>query len=113
MTGYQQVSTSVDARSAAVELSRSAVQARLAACGQVVGPITSTYWWDGEVQAAEEWLVLFKTTEDRAEALIEHLRAAHPYDVPEVICTSITGGNPAYLTWIQQETHRQQPRSAP
>lgn len=107
MAGYQQVSTTVDTRSAAVELTGSAVRARLAACGQVVGPITSSYWWDGEVQSAEEWLVLFKTTEDRAKALVEHLRSTHPYDVPEVICTPITAGNPAYLTWIDQETRHQ------
>lgn len=105
MAGYQQVSTTIDSHPAAVELARSAVRARVAACGQVVGPITSTYWWDGEVQEAQEWLVLFKTTEDRSEALIQHLRSAHPYDVAEVICTPITAGNPDYLGWVQRETH--------
>jgi periplasmic divalent cation tolerance protein len=49
-------------------------------------------------------LVLFKTTADRSDNLVEHLRSRHSYDVPEIIVTPITGGNPAYLSWIREET---------
>lgn len=101
---YHQVSTTTETRPAAVELARSAVAARVAACGQVVGPITSAYWWDGGVQEAEEWLVLFKTAADRSDALAEHIQANHAYDVPEVITTQLVGGNPAYLAWLHRET---------
>jgi periplasmic divalent cation tolerance protein len=104
VTQYCQVSTTIDAPEAAAELARSAVEARTAACGQVVGPINSVYWWEGKVDSAQEWLVLFKTTAERTEALVEYIRAHHPYDVPEVISTPITGGNPAYLDWIGEET---------
>jgi periplasmic divalent cation tolerance protein len=99
-----QVSTTTDSKEAAAELARSAVEARVAACGQVVGPIESVYWWDGKVDTAAEWLVLFKTTADRSDNLVEHLRSRHSYDVPEIIVTPITGGNPAYLSWIREET---------
>jgi periplasmic divalent cation tolerance protein len=104
VTEYCQVSTTIDSPEAAAELARSAVEARTAACGQVVGPINSVYWWEGKVDSAQEWLVLFKTTAERADALVEHIRALHPYDVPEIISTPITGGNPAYLDWIAEET---------
>jgi len=48
--------------------------------------------------------VVFKTTSDRAEALIAHVRAEHTYDTPEIIVTPVTGGNPAYLAWLDEET---------
>lgn len=99
-----QVSTTTDSAEAAAALARSAVEARLAACGQVVGPITSVYWWQGGVEETAEWLVLFKTTAARADALVEHLRGRHAYDVPEVIVTPITAGHPAYLDWVSAET---------
>jgi periplasmic divalent cation tolerance protein len=101
---YYQVSTTTDSADAAGSLARSAVGARVAACGQVVGPIKSTYWWEGKVEDAQEWLVLFKTTATQADALVNHIRAHHTYDVPEIITTPITGGNPAYLTWVGAET---------
>lgn len=105
---YYQVSTTTDTREAALSLAESAVQARLAACAQVLGPITSTYWWEGKVERAEEYLVLLKTTAERADALRDHLIAQHSYDVPEVIHTPITAGNPDYLSWVGQETSTQE-----
>src|SRR5437773_10580059 len=64
---YCQVVTTTDSRDAAEALSKSAVEARVAACGQVSGPITSTYWWEGKVETAEEWRITFKTPLDRYE----------------------------------------------
>lgn len=99
-----QVSTTVDSKDEATALARSAVEARVAACGQIIGPINSVYWWEGKIDTAAEWLVLFKTTEERSTALVDHLRTQHSYDVPEVIVTPIVGGNPAYLSWVDDET---------
>ena len=62
---YCQVITTTDSREAADTLGRFAVEARVAACAQVVGPITSTYWWEGKIETAEEWQVIFKTTTQR------------------------------------------------
>lgn len=99
-----QVITTVDSRSKADELARLAVERRLAACAQVTGPIDSTYWWNGAVDTASEWQVLYKTTAARTEALIAMVRSEHPYETPEVIATPIVGGNPAYLDWVRAET---------
>lgn len=105
---FVQVSTTTGSRDAAVGLVHSAVEARLAACGQIIGPITSVYWWQAGIDEAQEWLVVFKTAADRASGLVEHLRFRHPYDVPEIICVPVTGGNPAYLEWVWNETHQRQ-----
>ena len=99
-----QVHTTTDSRAAADALARSAVEARIAACAQVTGPIRSIYRWEGEVRSAEEWQVVFKTTGDRYAALQEHVRAQHAYDVPELLCTPVVTGNPAYLDWVTAET---------
>ncbi len=98
------VLTTTDSRSAAEALARSAVEARLAACAQIEGPVTSVYRWDGETQTDEEWRVLYKTTAARYDALETHIRAAHTYDTPEIIATAITGGSAAYLRWLEEET---------
>lgn len=85
-------------------LAAGAIEAKLGACAQIVGPITSVFRWDGAVQTEQEWRVEIKTAADRVPALTEHLRAAHSYDVPEIIATPIDGGSAAYLSWLVDET---------
>jgi periplasmic divalent cation tolerance protein len=102
--GYLQVTTTTDSESEARKLAEVAVRGRLAACGQVLSPITSVYWWQGEVENAQEWMVVLKTTAGRVEQLIERLRAEHSYDTPEIVAVPIVSGNPAYLDWIAAET---------
>jgi periplasmic divalent cation tolerance protein len=87
-----------------MELVRTAVEARLAACGQVAGPVASTYWWNDEVERSEEWFVFFKTTAGRYEQLAAFLLERHSYDEPEIIAVPIVGGSAAYLSWLRDET---------
>ncbi|MFF2548765.1 divalent-cation tolerance protein CutA [Kitasatospora sp. NPDC058063] len=96
--------TTVDNEAAATALSRSAVAGRLAATGQVTGPVTTTYRHHGEVCEGTEWQVTFRTTEDRAAELEEHVVAQHPYDNPEMISLPILSGPLAYLDWITRAT---------
>ncbi len=103
-TGCCQVTTATDSREAADALARSAVEARLAACAQVVGPVNSTYRWQGAIAGGQEWLVLFKSTVETYAELAAHLLARHSYDLPEIVCTPIVDGNPAYLAWVRAET---------
>ncbi|WP_020666749.1 divalent-cation tolerance protein CutA [Amycolatopsis nigrescens] len=98
------VSSTVDSERGALELASSAVEAGLGACAQVVGPITSVYRWQGEVQTDQEWRVEIKTTAGRAPELVEHLKAKHGYDLPEIIATPIEGGSAEYLRWLADET---------
>jgi len=100
MTGSLQVSCTVDTREAADALAHGLVDGRVAACVQVLGPIASTYRWQGAVETAEEWLLLIKTTADAFPRLRQELVERHPYDVPEVLAMPVVEGNPAYLDWI-------------
>ncbi|NUT33912.1 MAG: divalent-cation tolerance protein CutA [Hamadaea sp.] len=95
------VVTTTDSADAAHELARSAVTAKLAACAQVFGPMTSVYWWNGAVDEAREWRVEFKTTAQRAVDLRDHLRGVHSYDVPEIVSLPITDGAESYLSWVR------------
>ncbi len=101
---YLQVQTTTDSRAEAMELSRAVVEARLAACAQVCGPITSTYWWDNTVQREEEWVILFKLPAGRYQELAAFLAERHSYDEPEIIALPIVSGSATYLDWVREET---------
>ena len=106
-TQFFQVQTTTDSRAEAVELAQAAVEARLAACAQVAGPIASTYWWEEGIERAEEWLIMLKLPADRYDELAEFLTERHSYDEPEIIATAIIAGSPGYLDWLQDETRPQ------
>jgi periplasmic divalent cation tolerance protein len=103
---YLQVQTTTDSRAEAMELARAAVEARLAACAQVAGPIASTYWWEDGIERAEEWLLMFKLPAAAYQALADFLAGRHSYDEPEIVATPIVAGSDAYLSWIQEETRQ-------
>jgi periplasmic divalent cation tolerance protein len=101
---YLTVLTTTDAAVKAEALAAGAVEARLAACAQIEGPITSVYRWEGAIHTDPEWRVLYKTTRARFAELREHIVAAHDYDVPEIIATEIVDGSASYLAWIDEQT---------
>ncbi|MEX2586888.1 MAG: divalent-cation tolerance protein CutA [Actinomycetota bacterium] len=102
-TGFLQVTTTIDSPEEASALARAVVEARLAACAQVSGPIDSTYWWEGELDTDREWVCSMKTTEKLFEALARFVTENHSYETPEIIATPITA-NREYLEWITAET---------
>lgn len=103
MTDYIQVLTTVPSRDAAKTIADALLEGRLAACVQIVGPIESRYWWQGKLEAAEEWQCLAKSRLNLYARLEEVIRGTHPYQVPEIIVTQIKTGNAAYLDWLEQE----------
>lgn len=104
MADFLIVITTVHTHEAARKLSRSAVEAGLAASGQVTGPIETTYRHLGEVTEGTEYQVAFRTADDCREALEKHLADNHPYDSPEVIAFGIDAGRAEYLEWITRAT---------
>ena len=106
MSKHLQVVTAVDTEEKAQEIARALVERRLAACAQVLGPITSTYRWQGQVETAQEWLCILKTREELYEELEQTLRSIHPYEVPEILATPVAAGNPAYLAWLDETLKR-------
>ena len=101
---HYQVSVTAPSAEEASALARAAVEQRLAACAQVSGPISSVYWWEGEIASTLEWECTLKTTAARLARLIEQLRAMHSYDTPEIIATPIEVGDADYLAWVRDET---------
>lgn len=104
MTGCCQVTTAVAEEAAAADLADTLVAERLAACVQVLGPMRSSFRWEGEVRVSMEWLVVAKTTDARLPELTSRIRALHRYDVPEIVTLAIAAGDPEYLRWIRDET---------
>jgi periplasmic divalent cation tolerance protein len=104
MSRHVIVSSTTDSESAARELAAGVVGARLGACAQIFGPITSVYRWEGEVRTDTEWRIEIKTAADRVIELVAAIRADHGYDVPEIIATPIEGGSAEYLAWLISET---------
>ncbi len=98
------VSTTTDTEDAARTLAAGVIDAKLGACAQIIGPITSVYRWEGSVQTEKEWRVEIKTAADRVSALTEYVKENHRYDVPEVVATPIGGGSAEYLQWLIDET---------
>lgn len=88
----------------AQELAREVVNARLAACVQVLGPVRSTYRWKGDVEVAEEWVCSMKTTSERFAALESFIKSRHAYETAEITASPIVAGSPEYLEWIEDET---------
>ena len=101
-----QVTTTLPDRAAADRIAAAVVEARLAACAQVGGPIESTYRWQGKVERATEWYCRMKTTLSRAPDLQARIRELHPYDVPEIVVVALVGGDRDYLRWIGEEVVR-------
>lgn len=98
-----QVFCTMPSRSGAESMARQLVASRLAACVQVLGPLASTYRWQGTVENAEEWLCLIKSREDLYSRVESAILDGHPYEVPEIIAVPITAGNADYLNWLEQE----------
>ena len=98
------VLTTTDSAEKAEALARGAVEAGVAACAQISGPVTSVYRWEGAIETAPEWQVLLKTTAARYDALEAYIRSAHDYDTPEIIATPVVRGGADYLAWVTVET---------
>ncbi len=77
----------------------------MAACVNVIPGVTSVYRWQGEVQRAQEWLLVAKSQKDALDAVIRRVKELHSYDVPEIIALPLAGGYDAYLRWIDKEVH--------
>jgi len=104
MDDYIQVLISIDTQDRARELQRLLLEERAAACVQILGPIASAYWWEDQIEEAEEWLLLAKTRRSQYRHLEELVKENHPYDTPEIVAIPILVGNPRYLDWINAET---------
>jgi periplasmic divalent cation tolerance protein len=102
--GLIQLLTTVGSQVDAMEIARAAVDARVAACVQVLGPISSVYRWDGVLREDEEFLCVLKVPSERLERLVQFVRERHPYDTPEITAVQSLFVDHGYLAWVESET---------
>ena len=103
MTEYIQVLTTVEHKADAENIAKSLVEKRLAACVQILGPLTSYFHWQGKLDSAAEYLCLIKSRDDLFAELEALIKSMHPYEVPEILATPITKGGKDYLNWLAAE----------
>lgn len=94
------VLTTTESPQQAEQLAQILVEARLAACVQILPPMTSVYRWQGKVEAATETLLLIKTTRALYPALETAIKANHSYQTPELIALPVEQGSADYLNWL-------------
>jgi periplasmic divalent cation tolerance protein len=84
---------------------RAAVEARLAACANVLAPMRAIYRWREAVEAADETPMLLKTTAAAADGLRDFIAARHPYETPCIVGLPIldAGSSPGFIDWIAQQ----------
>ena len=87
-------------REEAERVARALVEARLAACVNILPNVRSIYWWEGKVEEGDEVLLLVKTRLDLVGELARRVRSLHSYEVPEIIALPIVAGSDDYLRWV-------------
>lgn len=101
------VLTNMPDRDAASKLAHALIEAKAAACVNILGACTSVYRWQGKLEDAEEIPLLIKTTAAGYAALEAMIRRLHPYELPEIIAVPVAHGLPAYLQWVANEVRNE------
>jgi periplasmic divalent cation tolerance protein len=104
MTDIAVVLTTFPADRDPAPLAKTLVEERLAACVNILPPMTSIYRWEGAVEQADERQLLVKTSTARLEALQQRIAELHPYDVPELLVLPVIGASAAYAVWMREST---------
>jgi periplasmic divalent cation tolerance protein len=89
----------------AVRIGEGMVNAKLAACANIIPGIQSIYRWEGKVVKAQEVLLILKSTKPRYRALERAIKAMHTYETPEIIALPVKEGLDRYIEWVRNETH--------
>lgn len=98
------VITNLPDEASAQALAERIIAERVAACVNRLSACHSTYHWQGKIETAVEIPLLVKTTTSAYPRLEKLILDAHPYELPEIVIVPITGGLPAYLNWVSEES---------
>lgn len=100
MTSYVVVIMTAADEEEAVRIVRRLLRERLIACANIVGPVSSLYWWEGKIDEADEFLVFMKSKKELFRRLSERAKEIHSYHVPEIITLPVVEGTSSYLDWL-------------
>ena len=84
----------------ATEIAGHLLKERVCACVSIVPSVTSRYWWEGQLESAEESLLIIKCEADLVDTVVHKVKDVHPSRVPEIIALPVEGGNRDYLAWV-------------
>ena len=101
MTDARVVLTTAGSREQAEKIASALVESEVAACVNIVGPITSVYRWEGKVKSDPEFLLIIKTWDDAYERVEAAIRELHSYECPECIMLRVAKGSEQYLEWLE------------
>jgi periplasmic divalent cation tolerance protein len=91
-------------RRLAEDIADAALEARLAACANIEGPVTSSYRWKGVIEQSFEFILWLKAPETNWEKIEQMILRLHPYDVPAVVAMPLSHVTPAYAAWAAENT---------
>lgn len=100
MSSYVVVFMTASDKKEALKIVRRLLNERLIACANIVGPVSSLFWWEGKIDEASEFLVIVKSRKDLFKRLSERVKETHSYEVPEILELPITEGLSSYLEWM-------------
>jgi periplasmic divalent cation tolerance protein len=107
-----QVVTTTAEKESADKIGMKLLERRLAACVQISGPVESSYWWNGRIETAREYMCTIKTLRDRFAAVEKTILELHPYDQPEILATAVVEVTAEYRAWLLEQL-RQPKKVAP
>jgi periplasmic divalent cation tolerance protein len=102
MGKYLLVTTTAGRAADARRIAAALVAERLAACVQVVGPVTSRFRWQGKVEVAREWLCLIKTSNGLYRRVEAEIGRLNPYDTPEIVALPMAHTSARYRAWLEE-----------
>ena len=94
------VYVTVASKEEAEKITRVLLEERLVACVNIVGPVSSRFYWEGKIDLVEEYLLIMKTRRGLFAILEKRVGFLHSYEVPEILAVPIIDGSVAYLDWL-------------
>ena len=96
--------TTAGSQDEAGRIAHAIVEARLAACVNIIPQVRSIYRWQGKIDEATEWLLLIKSAASNFSRIREAIQALHSYELPECIMVEINEGSGKYLDWLLENS---------
>lgn len=103
---YIVVLVTASSKKEAAKIAKKLIENKLAACVNIIGKVNSLFWWKGAIDTSPEALLVIKSKRSKFSAIVQAVKSAHSYEVPEIIALPIVLGEKNYLRWIDESLSR-------